>query len=73
MALALQEEPEQALDEHEETALVRLLSQHYGDGLVYLRTTTDRTLLTRAMALDLVTEEGYLTPAGARLWRRRSG
>lgn len=50
--------------------LLTLLSQHYGDGLVYLRETGDRRLLKRAIVLGLVSEDGYLTPAGYGLWRR---
>lgn len=57
--------------EQEQQPLLTLLGQHYGDGLVYMRETGDRLLLKRAMVLGLVSEDGYLTPAGYQLWRKR--
>jgi hypothetical protein len=59
------------VDEQEQQPLLTLLGQHYGDGLVYLREPDDRRLLMRAIVLGLVSEDGYLTPDGYRLWRRR--
>lgn len=53
----------------EEIAMVMLLGQHYGDGLVYLHGDNDRILLERAMELGLVSDEGYLTPAGHKFWQ----
>lgn len=53
----------------EEIAMVMILGQHYGDGLVYLHGGNDRILLERAMELGLVSDEGYLTPAGYRFWQ----
>ena len=47
-----------------ELDMVVLLGQRYGDGLVYLRGGNDRLLLRQAIDLDLINEEGYLTPAG---------
>jgi len=64
----------QAQDDAEQGAkepLLTLLGQHYGDGLVYLREAEDRQLLKRAMVLGLVSEDGYLTPAGYHLWRKQ--
>lgn len=53
----------------EEIAMVVLLGQHYGDGLVYLHGGNDRILLERAIELGLVSDEGYLTPAGYKFWQ----
>ena len=54
-----------------ELDMVVLLGQRYGDGLVYLRGGNDRVLLRQAIELDLVNEEGYLTPSGFRFWQSR--
>ena len=54
-----------------ELDMVVLLGQRYGDGLVYLRGGNDRLLLRQAIELDLVNEEGYLTPAGFRFWQSK--
>jgi hypothetical protein len=47
-----------------------VLDHHFGDGLVYLLHAEERPLLEHAISLGLVSPEGYLTPAGYRLWRR---
>ncbi len=52
---------------------VRLLSQHFGDGLVYLTDDADRLLLKNAIDYGLVSPDGRVTAAGYRLWRRASG
>lgn len=44
--------------------IIQLLSHRYGDGLVYLRERTERSLFDRAVRLGLITREGYLTPTG---------
>lgn len=54
-----------------ELDMVVLLGQRYGDGLVYLRGGNDRLLLRQAIELDLINEEGYLTPAGYRFWQSK--
>jgi hypothetical protein len=54
----------------ENTAITTLLGQRFGDGLIYLLSQHDRYLLQRATALGLVNAEGYITPAGYRLWQR---
>ncbi len=54
-----------------ELDIVVLLGQRYGDGLVYLRGGNDRLLLRQAIELDLINEEGYLTPAGYRYWQSK--
>ena len=56
----------------EEVALVNLLGQRYGDGLVYLQSHADRLLLKLAGRLGFVCEEGYLTADGKRFWQQRS-
>ena len=52
---------------------VRLLSQHFGDGLVYLADDDDRLLLKNAIDYGLISPDGRVTAAGYRLWRRASG
>ena len=54
-----------------ELDMVVLLGQRYGDGLVYLRGGNDRLLLRQAIELELINEEGYLTPAGYRFWQAK--
>ena len=49
---------------------VRLLSQHFGDGLVYLADEADRLLLKTAIDDGLISPDGHVTAAGYRLWRR---
>ena len=58
-------------DHRAEVDMVVLLGQRYGDGLVYLRGGNDRVLLREAIELDLVNEEGYLTPTGFRFWQSK--
>lgn len=58
-------------NENVELDMIVLLGQRYGDGLVYLRGGNDRLLLRQAIELDLINEEGYLTPAGYRFWRSK--
>jgi len=48
----------------------RLLSQHFGDGLVYLADEADRLLLKTAIDIGLISPDGHVTAAGYRLWRR---
>ena len=52
---------------------IRLLSQHFGDGLVYLADDADRLLLKNAIDYGLISQDGRVTAAGYRLWRRASG
>tara|TARA_Y100000588_G_C13885503_1_gene766386 strand:+ start:394 stop:606 length:213 start_codon:yes stop_codon:yes gene_type:complete len=54
-----------------ELEMVVLLGQRYGDGLVYLRGGNDRVLLRRAIELEFISEEGYLTPAGYQFWQSK--
>lgn len=49
---------------------VRLLSQHFGDGLVYIADDADRSLLQNAIDVGLISPDGHVTAAGYRLWRR---
>ena len=48
--------------------LMRLLDQHFGDGLVYLQSPEDRETFRMAIEEGLVEEDGYLTPAGFKVW-----
>lgn len=50
--------------------LVRLLSQRFGGGLVYLAEADDHRLLREAMASGLVSRDGQVTAAGYRILRR---
>lgn len=52
--------------------LARLLSQRFGDGLVYLADSDDHRLLREAVASGLVSRDGQLTAAGYRILRRSS-
>lgn len=49
---------------------VRLLSQHFGDGLIYLADEGDRLLLKAAIDYGLISSDGHVTVAGYRLWRQ---
>ena len=49
---------------------VRLLSQHFGDGLVYMADDADRQLLKTAIDVGLISPDGHVTAEGYRLWRR---
>jgi len=53
-----------------DAAMTRLLSQRFGDGLVYIAEDSDRELLQQAMANGLVSGDGHLTSAGHRLLKR---
>ncbi len=59
--------PSRGLDSRD---FVRLLSQHFGDGLVYLADEADRLLLKSAIDDGLISPDGHVTAAGYRLWRR---
>ena len=54
-----------------EMAMIDFLGQHYGDGVVYLRSSHDRLLYHHALERGLINEEGYLTPAGFKYWRSK--
>lgn len=56
----------------DERALTRLLGQRFGDGLIYLQSPGDRGLLSQAMTLGLVSEDGQLTGEGKRFWHQRA-
>jgi len=53
-----------------ERALVRLLSQHYGDRSLYLSHPRDHLVLRDAMERGYVSSDGELTPAGYAFWQR---
>ena len=53
--------------EHVDSAIVRLLAQRFGDGLVYLRDTSEKQVLKQAVVMGFVNPEGYLTPEGMSL------
>lgn len=53
-----------------DNAMTTLLGHHFGDGLVYLQGAQDHTLLAQAQACGLVSDDGYLTNAGYRVWRQ---
>lgn len=50
--------------------IVRLLSQRFGDGLIYLADETDREILCRAIKTGLVSPDGHLTTDGYRALKR---
>ena len=52
-----------------DSAMTRLLSHHFGDRSLYLLDEEDRELYPQAIALGLVSEEGYLTHRGYQLWQ----
>lgn len=54
----------------QETEIARLLSQRFGDGLIYIAEEADHEILRRAMANGLVSTDGHLTAAGYRTLRR---
>lgn len=54
-----------------ELEMVVSLGQRYQDGLVYLRGGNDRVLLCRAIELEFISEEGYLTPVGYQFWQSK--
>ena len=47
-----------------ESLLEKVLSRHYGDGLVYLPKSFDFGVLRDAMKIGLVSDDGYLTRKG---------
>lgn len=53
-------------------AIVKLLRNRYGAGLVYLRGSEERTLYQRAVSLGFVDREGDLTAAGRSLLELRT-
>ena len=55
---------------NESRELMLLLGQHFGDRMVYLRENKDWRLLKLAVEQGLVTEDGYITIEGYRLWQR---
>ncbi len=61
----------QHINSQQEVEITVFLGQRYGDGLVYLSGSRDRIVFERAIDLGLVSDEGYLTPAGHRFWRSR--
>ncbi len=75
MHTAQQSEPENTDSKNgiDSRDFVRLLSQHFGDGLVYLADDTDRLLLKNAIDYGLISPDGRVTAAGYRLWRHASG
>ncbi len=50
--------------------IIRLLSQRFGDGLIYLADDADQEILRRAMETGLVSPDGHLTTAGYRVLKR---
>ncbi len=53
-----------------DTDMIRLLSQRFGDGLVYLADDADEEVLRLAVKSGLVSADGHLTSAGHRLLKR---
>ena len=53
-----------------EAEIARLLSQRFGDGLVYIAEERDHKLLEQAVADGLVSSDGHLTVAGYRALKR---
>ena len=47
-----------------QSGIARLLGHRYGDGLVYFRDESERTLFSLAVEWGLLSQEGYLTPEG---------
>ena len=66
--MAIQELQRQADDVDQ--AILKLLGQRYGDGLVYLRNDTEQQLFHEAVRLGLVSSEGYVMPRGLSLLAR---
>ncbi len=50
--------------------IVRLLSQRFGDGLVYMADDTDQEILRQTIDAGLVSPDGHVTPAGFRALKR---
>ncbi len=55
----------------DEKTLAKFLDQRYGDGLIYMRSPEDRSLLSLAVSLGMVSEQGYLTGQGRQFWAQR--
>ncbi|MDH3317186.1 MAG: hypothetical protein OER43_15660 [Gammaproteobacteria bacterium] len=53
-----------------EAEVARLLSQHFGDGLVYMVEESDHEVLRHAMESGLISTDGHLTVAGYRTLKR---
>lgn len=51
-----------------EVAMLAVLGQRFGDGLVYLRDRNDERLRNEAIRLGFVAEDGYMTAAGKEFW-----
>ena len=66
--MVIQEQQRQADDVDQ--AILKLLDQRYGDGLVYLRNDTQQQLFHEVVRLGLVSSEGYVTPRGLSLLAR---
>ncbi|MGH8467471.1 MAG: hypothetical protein ACREVY_00270 [Gammaproteobacteria bacterium] len=57
----------------DEIRLSRLIDQRYGDGQIYLKDANEQPVLQAAIYLGLVSEEGYMTRHGKRLWAQHMG
>lgn len=58
----------------DEIRLSRLIDQRYGDGQIYLKKdANEQPVLQAAIYLGLVSEEGYMTRHGKRLWAQHMG
>ncbi|MGI9333209.1 MAG: hypothetical protein ACR2RL_08645 [Gammaproteobacteria bacterium] len=51
-----------------ESAMLMVLGQRFGDGLVYLHDRDDERLRDEAIRLGFVAEDGYMTAAGKAFW-----
>ncbi len=56
----------------DEARLSRLIDQRFGDGQIYLKDANEQPILA-AIYLGLVSEEGYMTRRGKRLWAQHMG
>lgn len=56
-----------------EAEVARLLSQHFGDRLVYMAEESDHEILRSAMESGLISTDGHLTATGYRALRRSVG
>jgi len=57
----------------DEARLSRLIDQRFGDGQIYLKNAHEKPILQAAIYLGLVSEEGYMTRHGKRLWAQHMG
>lgn len=55
-----------------EVAMLMLLGQRFGDGLVYLHDRDDELLLNEAIRLGLVGDDGYMTSGGETSWQAQA-